>query len=186
MFVINTRQLIHCMGLSCTDPPWYHYSVCECAVLPTPQLNRGIGLLLTPLPRSRNRVLQFADPIHCQCNFNGITRNWATCNLCTAVWQHWCQLSHISCMNTKSKTDSTPVAISSLFTMDAMDEAVKFVNSGVLTACNALSNVYPKLNDILQDACEAFQMQNRFLNNEILELNNLRQDDLLRENDLIE
>ena len=38
-----------------------------------PRLNRGIGLLLTPVP-------QFDEPItvKCQCNFNGLTGNWAT------------------------------------------------------------------------------------------------------------
>ena len=51
---------------------------------------------------------------------------------------------------------------------------------------NTLSTKFPTLYAFLQDACEAFEMQNKFLNNEILELNQLRQDDLLRESNLIE
>ena len=56
----------------------------------------------------------------------------------------------------------------------------------ILTVRNTLSTKFPTLYAFLQDACEAFEMQNKFLNNEILELNQLRQDDLLRENNLIE
>ena len=49
-------------------------------VLPTPRLNRRVGLLLTPVPRAKTWVPRFADPItvKCQCNFNGLTGNWAT------------------------------------------------------------------------------------------------------------
>ncbi len=51
---------------------------------------------------------------------------------------------------------------------------------------NTLTTKFSTLYGMFQDACEAFEMQNKFLNNEILELNQLRQDDLLRENHLIE
>ncbi|XP_072014560.1 TBC1 domain family member 2B-like [Amphiura filiformis] len=54
------------------------------------------------------------------------------------------------------------------------------------TVPTVLGGVDPKLHEKLKDASEAFEMQNKFLNNEILELNQLRDDDLLRENDMIE
>ena len=98
--------LFHTLSLLKTKcPQLFIYPIPSATnVLPTPRLNRGIGLLLTPMPCAKKWVLRFAEQITVNV-ISMASENWATWDPCAAVFEVLAsQFGEFSVGNTVSDT----------------------------------------------------------------------------------
>ena len=112
------------------------------SVLPTPRLNLRIGLLLTPVPQVKNCWTN-----HCQCNFNGLARNWAPWDPNATVLE--VLASHFGAFLVGNTVDSQSLTFGMNEWGDGWIEWFEWKpseNEMTLTSCQA-SNILPRPDD---------------------------------------